>query len=279
MNIFTDDYFDPYHLEDVSSEIIEAAEKNLKVKLPAAYIELMYIQNGGELHLKKLMNEELEDGYLEIDYINGIGQKSGEGIVVDSYTRREWGLSNRFVYLHGDSHEWIALDYRRYTGDNPPIVHIDLDTNEKIQIAENFADFISRLTVVEEPNETYHLGDDDEEFAREDIEEALLEGKHKYHMTAGLHYYGLLDEDLHWFLTQMLGSVKRIIDARSFEDTYTIDNYLDILIDMIRTRHVDFNEYSQTEELFELVTNFPPVLDDQSRIRNKSRKIRSYLGK
>lgn len=49
MSIFTGEYFDKYRLEDISSEIIEAAEKKLKVKLPAAYIKLMYEQNGGEL--------------------------------------------------------------------------------------------------------------------------------------------------------------------------------------------------------------------------------------
>ena len=187
------------------------------------------------------------------------------------------GLSNKFVYLHGDSHNWIALDYRRYTGDNPPVVYIDMDTKEKIRIAEDFTELISRLTVLEEQSQRYDSSDDYEEFAREDIEEALLNGWHKYNMTAGLHYFGLHDEDLNWFLTHMLDSIKRMMEVRPFEDTSTIDNYLDIMIEMIRKRKVDFNGYRQTEELFELLTNFPPILDYKSMIRNKSVKIQRYL--
>jgi hypothetical protein len=277
MSIFTGEYFDNYRLEDLSSEMIEAAEKKLKVKLPTAYIDLMNEQNGGEIKLKKFVNNIFEDGFIEIYYINGIGQKGGEGIIIDSYTRREWGLSNKFVYLHGDSHNWIALDYRRYTGDNPPVVYIDMDTKEKIRIAEDFTEFISRLTVLEEQSQRYDISDDYEEFAREDIEEALLNGWHKYKMTAGLHYFGLLDEDLSWFLTQMLDSIKRMIEVRPFEDHSTIDCYLDIMVDMIRKRTVDFNDYPQTEELFELLTNFPPILDYKSMIRSKSVKIERYL--
>ncbi|MFT4416301.1 SMI1/KNR4 family protein [Fredinandcohnia humi] len=277
MSIFKGEYFDNYRLEDLSSEIIEAAEKKLKVKLPTAYIDLMNEQNGGELKRKKFVNHIFEDGFIEIDYINGVGQKGGEGIIIDSYTRREWGLSNKFVYLHGDSHNWIALDYRKYTGDNPPVVYINMDTKEKIRIAEDFSEFISRLTILEEQSQRYDISDDYEEFAREDIEEALLNGWNKYTMTAGLHYFGLLDEDLNWFLTQMLHSIKRMIEVRPFEDTFTIDNYLDIMIEMIRKRKVDFTDYPQTEELFELLTNFPPILDYKSMIRNKSVKIQHYL--
>lgn len=276
MSIFTREYFDNYRLEDLSSEIIESAERKLKVKLPSAYIELMNEQNGGELKLKKFVHNIFEDGFIEIDYLYGIGQKSGEGILIDSYTRKEWGISNKFIYLNGDSHNWIALDYRRYTGENPPVVYIDTDTKQKLRIAEDFTKFISRLTEFEEQIQP-DVSNDYEEFAREEIEEALLHGWHKYHMTAGLHYYGLIDEDLNWFLTQILGSIKRMMEIRYFEDHSTIDNYLDIIIDIIRKKKVDFNNYPQTKELFEILTNFPPIIDDKSMIRNKSLKIKRYL--
>lgn len=226
--------------------------------------------------MKKFVHNIFEDGFIEIDYINGIGQKGGEGILIDSYTRREWGLSNKFIYLHGDSHNWIALDYRKYSGDNPPVVYIDTDTKEKIRIADDFTDFISRLIKLEEQI-IQDITNDFEEFTREEIEEALLNGWHKYHMTAGLHYFGLIDEELNWFLTQMLNSIKRMMETRPFEDTFTIDNYLDILIDIIKKRKVDLNDYRQTEELFALLTNFPTLLDYNSMIRNKSLKIKRYL--
>lgn len=152
-----------------------------------------------------------------------------------------------------------------------------MDTKEKIRIAEDFTEFISRLTVLEEQSQRYDSSDDYEEFAREDIEEALLNGWHKYNMTAGLHYFGLLDKDLNWFLKHMLNSIKRMMKVRPFEDTFTIDSYLNIMIDIVQKRKVDFNDYRQTEELFELLTNFPPILDYKSMIRNKSVKIQRYL--
>ncbi|NMH74562.1 SMI1/KNR4 family protein [Bacillus sp. RO2] len=277
MKIFTGEYFDNYRLEDITSEVVDDAEKKLKVKLPSAYINLLNEQNGGEIKLKKYIHSVFEDGFIEIDYIYGIGQKGGEGILIDTYIRKEWGLSNKFVYINGDSHNWIALDYRRYIGDNPPVVYIDTDTKVKIRIAEDFTEFISRLTVLEEQSQRYDIGDDYEDFARDVVEEALLNGSHKYNMTAGLHYFGLLDEDLNWFLTQLLDSIKRMMEIHPFEDTFTIDCYLDIIIDVIRKKKVDFNNYPQTEELFEILTNFPPTLDYNSMIRNKSLKIKRYF--
>ncbi|MFG6496123.1 SMI1/KNR4 family protein [Fictibacillus sp. UD] len=273
--IFSGDYFDNYRLEDLTSEMIEAAEKKLKVKLPAAYVELMKVENGGELKRQKFVNDIFEDGFIEIEYLYGIGKKSGEGILIDSYTRKEWGLSNKFVYLYGDSHNWIALDYRRYTGDNPPVVYLDVDTKEKVQIADNFTEFISRLTVLEERSEPFVFGE--EEFVREEVEEALLGGTNIYLMTAGIKYFGMHDEDLNWFLTQMDSSIKRMINQRPYEGLYNIDDYLNTMIEIIKKRSIDLTQYPQTKELFDLLTKFPPDLDDHSMIRKKSERIQHYI--
>ncbi|MER8149620.1 SMI1/KNR4 family protein, partial [Acinetobacter baumannii] len=78
------------------------------MKLPVSYIALMQ-QNGGELVNKRL---EIGEEVVCVDYLNGIGSKSGEGILLRSSLKREWGLSNKFVYLYGDGHTWLALDYR-----------------------------------------------------------------------------------------------------------------------------------------------------------------------
>ncbi len=42
------------------------------------------------------------------------------------------------------------------------------------------------------------------------------------------------------------------------------------MIDMIRKRKVDFNDYPHTEELFELLINFPPILDYDSQLLIKT---------
>ncbi len=273
--IFSGDYFDNYRLEDLTSEMIEAAEKKLKVKLPAAYVEMMKVQNGGELKLKKFVHEIFEDGFIEIEYLYGIGQKNGEGILIDSYIRKEWGLSNKFVYIQGDSHNWIALDYRRYTGDNPPVIYLDTDTKEKVKIAEDFTEFISRLTVLKERNEPFDFTE--EEFVREEIEEALLQGTNIYLMTAGIKYIGLQDEDLNWVLTQMDESIKKMMEKDPYESIHIIDCYLNTIIEIIKKRKIDLNNYSQTKALLDLLTNFPPDFDNQSMIRKKSERIQQYL--
>ena len=115
--LFIGNYFDHYQLADVTEEIIQNAQKKLKVVLPESYITLMRQQNGGELHRKKLV---IGEEVIIVDFLYGIGSKSGEGILISNSLKREWGLSNKFVYLYGDGHTWLALDYRRYTGDNPP---------------------------------------------------------------------------------------------------------------------------------------------------------------
>lgn len=277
MCFFTGEYFDDHRLEDLSSELVEAAEKKLKVSLPPAYIELLKEQNGGELKLKKFVSNVFEGGFIKIDYLNGIGQKGGEGILIDSYIRREWGLSNKFVYLHGDSHNWIALDYRRYLGDNPPVVYLDTDTKEKIRIAEDFSDFISKLTILEGNNQSGDIHHYYEEFTREGVEEALVSGQNIYRMTAGLHYYGMNDENLNWFFTQMLESINRMMQTRPFDGISTIDYYLGLIIKIIRKRKENLMNYPQIEVLLELLTNFPANLDYNHMIRNKSNKIHRYL--
>lgn len=71
-------YFDNDRLDDVTEEAIAFAETRLKVKLPVSYMTLMQQQNGGELVNKRL---EIGDEVVCVDYLNGIGSKSGEGIL------------------------------------------------------------------------------------------------------------------------------------------------------------------------------------------------------
>ena len=84
--MFVGHYFDNYRLEDVTKEAITFAESKLKVKLPASYIAMMQQQNGGELVNKRL---EIGEEVVCVDYLNGIGSKSGEGILLRSSLKRD----------------------------------------------------------------------------------------------------------------------------------------------------------------------------------------------
>lgn len=164
--MFTGHYFDNYRLDDVTEQAVAHAETKLKVKLPVSYITLMQQQNGGELVNKRL---DIGDEVVCVDYLSGIGTKTGEGILLSSTLKREWGLSNKFVYLYGDGHTWLALDYRRYKGDNPPVTFIDLERGEKTVIAEDFEAFLELLTFDESlQSHVYEYGRELEYFPREE---------------------------------------------------------------------------------------------------------------
>ena len=59
---------------------------------------------------------------------------------------QEWGLPSGLVLLNGDGHRWIALDYRESGPNAPPtVVWVNVDRDEDIQLAENFAAFREQL--------------------------------------------------------------------------------------------------------------------------------------
>lgn len=192
--LFEGNYFDNHTLAPVTDELIQLVQQKLKVVLPNSYITLMRTQNGGELRTRKLV---IGEETISVDYLNGIGTKSGEGIWLSNSMKREWGLSNRFVYLFGDGHTWLALDYRRYKGDNPPVTYIDLELGTKQVVAEDFSQFLTLLTYDASLKSTvYEYGSDLAFFSREDVERVMKNCDGAYMMSAGMMYYGFTDEDL-----------------------------------------------------------------------------------
>lgn len=281
--VFTGDYFDNYRLADLNDLVLQQAQQKLNVQLPDTYIALMKQQNGGELTNKKLL---LNGEEIVVDYLNGIGCKSGEGILLTSTIKREWGLSNKLVYLHGDSHTWIALDYRRYKGSNPPVVYIDIDSKKKHIIAPNFQEFMEQLIYDESlTGSSYSYGDELTEFSREYVEEAMKKCQDAYLMSAGIEYYSFTDKDLTWVFSQILNYANDFIKEgyepykRPQRDGYMLDEFLNCIIAIIRQREVDLRNYDVAMELLNVLLTFPPDYDDQGMIQNKARKIVGYYDK
>lgn len=279
--LFEGDYFDNYTLEPVTDAQIELVQQKLKVTLPDSYIALMRQQNGGELRKRKLVvGEEI----VSVDYINGIGSKSGEGIWLSSTLKREWGLSNRFVYLFGDGHTWLTLDYRRYTGNNPPVTYIDLELGTKEVIANDFEQFLTTLEYDEHLQRTaYEYGSELEFFPREEVEREMQRCNNAYVMSAGMIYYGFTDDDLTWYFTQLHQYVGAFIEegiryyemhARSFT---MLDEFLDYTIALIRKRDVKLTDYPVAVELLQLLKTFPAKYDYDSMIQRKTMKIVGYF--
>lgn len=279
--MFVGHYFDHYRLDDVTKEAITFAESKLKVKLPASYIAMMQQQNGGELVNKRL---ELGEEIVCVDYLNGIGSKSGEGILLRSSLKREWGLSNKFVYLYGDGHTWLALDYRRYKGDNPPVTFIDLERGEKTVIAEDFAAFIQLLTFDESlQSNNYEFGRDLEYFPREEVELMMVRCKDAdaYGMSSGMMYYGFTDEDLTWYFTQLDTYIKDFIeigyayDEKPNRCVSMLDFFMNCTIAMIKKREVNMLAYSAGRSVLNRLKAFPTKYDD-GMMQRKAEKIKRY---
>lgn len=279
--MFTGHYFDNYRLADVTEDAVTLAETKLKVKLPESYIALMQQQNGGELVNKRL---DIGDEVVCVDYLNGIGTKSGEGILLRSSLKREWGLSNKFVYLYGDGHTWVALDYRRYTGDNPPVTYIDLERGEKTVIAADFAAFIKLLKFDESlQSSNYEFGRELEYFSREEIEHMMVRCKDSdaYAMSAGMMYYGFTDDDLTWYFTQLDTYIKAYIEEG--EDYYKkpnrsvtmLDFFVNCTIAMIKKRNVDLLAYPEGRSVLTRLAKFPTKYDN-GMMQRKAEKIQRY---
>lgn len=140
----------------LTDEMVAAAEDELGVVLPVAYVELMRVCNGGYTRNAALPTAQPTSwaaDHVPVDVIFGIpatGDRgrfgAGLGILQTEYLSTEWGLPGGLVLLNGDGHWWIALDYRRSGPSGPPtVVWIDLERGEDLQVAGSFATFLDEL--------------------------------------------------------------------------------------------------------------------------------------
>ncbi|KQU27074.1 hypothetical protein ASG65_00415 [Bacillus sp. Leaf13] len=136
-----------YRLQDVTEDMILNAEKYFEVKLPGNYIALLKEQNGGTLKFNEypIVGSSSQGNKLIIDHIMGIGANDEEGILQTTYYLAEWDLPKGLILLCGDGHSWVALDYRN-TKSDPPVIFIDTETDELINLANNFAGFLENFT-------------------------------------------------------------------------------------------------------------------------------------
>nr|WP_233254294.1 SMI1/KNR4 family protein [Salipaludibacillus keqinensis] len=134
-------------LEPLTDKIIEIAEEKLKVSLPKSYINILKQQNGGYI---KFNAHRLDtptswaDDHINVDHIFGIGLGKEKGILDSEYLIKEWDLPENVVLISGDGHSWIALDYRSRKTE-PPVILIDVDEEQMIELAPNFDTFLNGL--------------------------------------------------------------------------------------------------------------------------------------
>ena len=140
----------------LTGEMVAAAEEELGVTLPEAYVELMRTCKGGYTRNAALPTAQptgWAPDHVPVDTIFGIpaigdrGQfGTGLGILQTGYMTAEWNLPDGLVLLNGDGHWWIALDYRVSGPTGPPTVAwIDVEREEDIQVAESLEAFLAEL--------------------------------------------------------------------------------------------------------------------------------------
>ncbi|MFF5995630.1 SMI1/KNR4 family protein [Lysinibacillus sp. KU-BSD001] len=140
---------DYYRLPTLTDELVAFAEEKLNITLPQSYINLLKEQNGGYIHYNAFPSNvptSWVDDHVQVEYILGIGEE--EGILQSEYFIQEWDLPKNIVLFSGDGHSWLAFDYR-YTKQEPPIIYIDVDYEQVIELAQNFTTFLNRLYIAE----------------------------------------------------------------------------------------------------------------------------------
>jgi len=145
-----------YTDDPLTGEKIAAVERDLGLKLPAAHIVLMRLQNGG---MPKKTNHRTNErtswapDHIAITGLFSIGWSkpcSLLGTFGSKFWVEEWGYPPIGIYFAdcpSAGHDMLCLDYRKCGPQGEPeVVHVDQEDDYKITfVAENFEAFIRGL--------------------------------------------------------------------------------------------------------------------------------------
>lgn len=189
------------HFEQLTLAVLEKVEKNLHVKLPNTYIDLMKQHNGGTLAYTTLISSRLPDGEAEIDEIKGIDLE--EGIIESNYLTNEWELDSKLIIFAGDGNYWLAFDYRKHDSNEPAVVYIEEDTDNKpIKIAKNFALFLKKLHEPEDEDAVDECNYDPNEFiyTKEQFEQFIQTDSTEQELFDCIYQFGENDSNMNWYV-------------------------------------------------------------------------------
>jgi hypothetical protein len=151
-------------------ETVREVERQLGFKLPAAYIELARVQNGGIPRNTNFRTDEATswaEDHIAITGIYSIGGNKLYSLCGATFNSRfweeEWGYPSIGIYFAdcpSAGHDMVALDYRACGPEGEPqVVHVDQEDDYRITIlARSFEEFIRGL----EPGEAFDSGDESE---------------------------------------------------------------------------------------------------------------------
>jgi hypothetical protein len=152
VGVALDEFWGPnsYNHPPLTDEMVVEAERQLGVTLPAEYLTLLRIQNGGYTRgfgYPMTRPTIWAADHLPLDALFGIvtdpDHRTALNIMQTAYLTREWGLPPRQVLLDGDGHWRISLDYR--TGEVPSVAWLAIDHGQDFPVAASFAAFLEGL--------------------------------------------------------------------------------------------------------------------------------------
>ncbi|GAA2220484.1 hypothetical protein GCM10010413_09620 [Promicromonospora sukumoe] len=133
---------------------VEAAERELGVMLPAAYVRTLEHCNGGFVIrgvFRTVFPTSWAEDHFEVTSVLGIGGVFGIDSTSDTsskYLIAEWEYPEiGIVIAHTPSggHDTVMLDYREAAPGQPCVVYVDEDRVPR-KIAESFDEFAAGLT-------------------------------------------------------------------------------------------------------------------------------------
>ncbi|HXH78507.1 SMI1/KNR4 family protein [Nocardioides sp.] len=138
--------------------LIRSIEEELDVRLPAAYVALSRIHNGGYLARNGYPSPSpttWADDHVGVTFIAAIGRTARFSLCGETgsaFWVHEWGYPDVGVYFAdcpSAGHDMIALDYR--VPGEPSVVHVDQEASYRITpIAPDFVTFVNGLVSVDE---------------------------------------------------------------------------------------------------------------------------------
>lgn len=240
---------DEYMLQPLTDEIIKKAEELFNVTLPNSYIAILKQQNGGQpicnAHPSPVPTVWGET-FVIVEHIKGIG--AGNGILENDYYIKEWELPEGLILFNGDGHTWLAFDYRDATS-APPIVYVDVDLEQTIQIADSFEEFLTNLYL---ENEEFDFGEMEVKVYSKQEFETFIQEDNVDELIDAISDLAQSDVDLKWFGNQLL----------------TLSNYHDKNVRRMVANNVwSFLTHQLHEEILHtLIENFKNDVDSDVRM-------------
>ncbi len=130
----------------------EALEAQLGITLPSSFLDVLRMRNGGYVRFGGVLGtvDGGKDDLYTFRSIAGIGDDHTLNVARLTKNCRGWEIPGWFVPFEGDGHWWLGFDYRTAGSTDPPVVHIDSESQRTRTIATNFGDFLSRLVMEHE---------------------------------------------------------------------------------------------------------------------------------